>query len=119
MKNWVGFLLKHYRLKLNFSQSGVCKGICTVSYLSKIENGTAQPSEEVIEQLFKALGIKSCWNKAVLKQGEKLLTAYFDQVFHNEDTSESSEADVYKRQDQYPMRMFLIFIPNQLHGLHF
>ena len=92
MKNWVGFLLKHYRLKLNFSQSGVCKGICTVSYLSKIENGTAQPSEEVIEQLFKALGIKSCWNKAVLKQGEKLLTAYFDQVFHNEDTSESSEA---------------------------
>lgn len=92
MKNWVGFLLKHYRLKLNFSQSGVCKGICTVSYLSKIENGTAQPSEEVIEQLFKALGIKSCWNEAVLKQGEKLLTAYFDQVFHHEDTSESSEA---------------------------
>lgn len=87
MKNWFGFLLKYYRLKNNFSQEGICKGICTVSYLSKIENGTALPSQEIIEQLFAVLGIVTCWDEEKLKDAEKLIHVYFDKVFHMEDVT--------------------------------
>ena len=36
----------------------MCKGICTVSYLSKIETGKAEPSEEVLQLLLDRLGLK-------------------------------------------------------------
>lgn len=91
MKNWVGFLLKYNRLKNNYSQEGICKGICTISYLSKIENGSAQPSQEIIEQLFAVLGIESCWDKQVLMDAEKLIQTYFDKIFHIEDVALEAE----------------------------
>lgn len=91
MNNWYGFLLKYYRLKKNFSQEGICKGICTISYLSKIENGAAQPSQEIIEQLFAALGIETCWDELTLKDAEKLIRTYFDKVFHIEDVKPVAE----------------------------
>lgn len=91
MKNWFGFLLKYYRLKNNLSQEGICKGICTVSYLSKIENGTAQPSQEIIEQLFAVLGINTYWDDALLADTKKLFEAYFDKIFFLEDVSQEAE----------------------------
>lgn len=91
MKNWVGFLLKYNRLKNNFSQEGICKGICTVSYLSKIENGTAQPSQEIIEQLFAVLGINSCWDDEILRDANKQIQTYFDKIFHFENVEHEAE----------------------------
>lgn len=52
-----GNIIKRERLKNNWSQAGLCKGICTVSYLSKIENGLAEPSAEVLRLLLARLGI--------------------------------------------------------------
>ena len=37
MKHFTGFLIRRERLRRNLSQEGLCKGICSVSYLSKIE----------------------------------------------------------------------------------
>ncbi|MBQ6877388.1 MAG: helix-turn-helix transcriptional regulator, partial [Oscillospiraceae bacterium] len=42
--NYPGFLIKRERLLKNWSQEGLCKGICAVSYLSKIEQGKAEAS---------------------------------------------------------------------------
>lgn len=58
--NYAHFLIRQKRLDRNWSQEGLCKGICTASYLSKIEQGKAEPSEEVIRLLFQRMGIE--WN---------------------------------------------------------
>lgn len=52
---YAGFLLRRERLKRNWSQEGLCKGICTVSYLSKIEQGKAMPSFEVFNLLMQRM----------------------------------------------------------------
>lgn len=54
------FLIRQQRLAHCWSQEGLCKDICAVSYLSKIEQGKAEPSPEILRLLFKKLGI--CWH---------------------------------------------------------
>lgn len=55
--NYAGFLLRQERLNRNWSQEGLCSGICTVSYLSKIEQGKAVPSDEVIRLLMQRMDL--------------------------------------------------------------
>ncbi|MBR5287344.1 MAG: helix-turn-helix transcriptional regulator [Clostridia bacterium] len=57
MSAYTGYLIRRERLAQNLSQEGLCKGICAASYLSKIESGSAEPGEEIIDRLFAALGI--------------------------------------------------------------
>ena len=56
-KNLPGMLIRKYRLEQNMSQETLCKGICAVSYLSKIEKGTVLCSDEILTKLFDVLGI--------------------------------------------------------------
>ena len=56
--NYQGFLIYRTRIQRNWSQAGLCKGICTVSYLSKIEAGKAAPSEEILQLLLERLDLK-------------------------------------------------------------
>ncbi len=69
-----GLLIRQARLQRDWSQEGLCRGICAPSYLSKIEQGKAAPSPEVTELLLHRLGLvwtpepeglTSCW-KALL-----------------------------------------------------
>lgn len=57
MSGFVGLLLRRARLERNWSQQGLCQGICAVSYLSKIEQGKVQPSDDVVALLLERLGI--------------------------------------------------------------
>lgn len=57
--NYYGVLIHRERLRRNWSQEGLCRGICAVSYLSKIEQGKAVPSEDVLHLLLERLGL-SC-----------------------------------------------------------
>lgn len=52
-----GNLIKVERLRKNMKQSVLARGICSISYLSKIENNQTAPSEEVLDMLFKRLDI--------------------------------------------------------------
>lgn len=52
------FLIRQKRLENNWSQEGLCKDICTVSYLSKIEQGKSEPSAEILSLLFRRLGVE-------------------------------------------------------------
>ena len=52
-----GLLIRQARLRRDWSQDGLCLGICTPSYLSKIEQGKAEPSPEVTELLLRRLGL--------------------------------------------------------------
>lgn len=51
-----GLLIRQARLQRDWSQEGLCRGICAPSYLSKIEQGKAAPSPEVTELLLHRLG---------------------------------------------------------------
>ncbi len=55
--NYASFLIRQKRLQKDWSQEGLCRGICTTSYLSKIEKGKAEPSDEILNLLFRRLGI--------------------------------------------------------------
>ncbi len=52
-----GKLLKLERIKKGMKQVSLARGICSTSYLSKIENGHTDASEEVINLLYERLGI--------------------------------------------------------------
>ncbi|MBR6570574.1 MAG: helix-turn-helix transcriptional regulator, partial [Clostridia bacterium] len=51
-------LIRYERLRRNWSQEGLCEGICAVSYLSKIEHGKAEPGEEILRALMKRLDLE-------------------------------------------------------------
>lgn len=70
--NNVGTLLRRERLARDWSQEGLCRGICAVSYLSKIEQGRVTPSEDVLRPLFARLGLP--WeDDAALERAVRLL----------------------------------------------
>ena len=79
-----GLLIRQARLRLNWSQEGLCRGICAPSYLSKIEQGKAAPSPEVTELLLRRLGLvwtpepeslEPCW-KALLSGSPDFASCY-------------------------------------------
>jgi HTH-type transcriptional regulator, quorum sensing regulator NprR len=51
-----GEKIRYFRKTQNISQQELADGICSVSYLSKIENGQAVASEEIIMFLSNRLG---------------------------------------------------------------
>lgn len=77
----IGALLRRERLARGWSQEGLCADICAVSYLSKIEQGKAEPSREVLRLLFQRLALP--WEDAAdvrealaaLENAEQLLFA--------------------------------------------
>ena len=56
--SYQGLIIYRTRIQRNWSQAGLCEGICTVSYLSKIETGKAEPSGEVLQLLLDRLGLE-------------------------------------------------------------
>ncbi len=72
-----GKLLKYYRQKKKQKQDDVAFGICTPSYLSRIENGIVVAEHSMYEQLFENLGID--FNK--LEQQLKSQTTFLEQLY--------------------------------------
>ena len=58
MSKLIGALIRRERLRQNFSQEGLCRGVCAVSWLSKIEQGKAEAGEDVLRPLLERLGIR-------------------------------------------------------------
>ena len=67
MENFVGTLIRRERLRQNLSQEGLCRGICVVSYLSKIEQGKAEAGEDILLPLLHRLGIQYEMDRDFLK----------------------------------------------------
>lgn len=54
----IGHIIKSERMNQSMKQTTLAKGICSTSYLSKIENNLTVPSEEVVTFLLNKLNIK-------------------------------------------------------------
>ena len=64
-EKWMGIWIRQTRLEKNWSQDGLCKGICAVSYLSKIEQGKVIPAPEILHAL--AAKLDSRWDLQMFK----------------------------------------------------
>ncbi|MBR7554657.1 helix-turn-helix domain-containing protein [Allobacillus sp. GCM10007491] len=53
----IGAIIQYYRTKKGYTQKQMADGICSVSYLSKIENEMIKPKEDVARLLFDRLDI--------------------------------------------------------------
>lgn len=72
--DYAGFVLRRERLKRNWSLEGLCKGICTISYLSKIEQGKAVPSPELLGQLFAQMDLQ--WHDAYVEMSAFVIHSF-------------------------------------------
>ena len=79
--NYSGFAIRKKRIEKDWSQEGLCKDICAVSYLSKIEQGKVEASGEIISALFRKLGIEWITDEEFLKEGKKFVEDWYDAVF--------------------------------------
>lgn len=96
-----GLLIRRERLARDWSQKGLCQGICTVSYLSKIEQGKAEPSEEVLALLLKRLGV--VWHAGETAQRAQTLAEELFDAFCSMDTAreEALRAELTVHYDDY------------------
>lgn len=79
----LGYLLKMERIRQNKGQKEVCYGICTPSYLSKIEHGTADPDIEILKKLYERLGIVIESDKNEIENLQEKIEAYFKNLEYN------------------------------------
>lgn len=96
MKNLVGFRLREGRLRKNMSQEGLCRGICAVSYLSKIEQGRAEPGPDIVRLLFARLGVSYEDDPLFLQESRALLHTLFEKHFREEDCA-AEEEELWRR----------------------
>ena len=77
--NVPGLMIRRERLRRQWSQEGLCRGICAVSYLSKIEQGKAEASPEVLRLLLERLDI--VWHGEAAEQAARCTEDCYDGIF--------------------------------------
>ncbi|NJP40440.1 helix-turn-helix transcriptional regulator [Oscillospiraceae bacterium HV4-5-C5C] len=87
----VGQLLRSRRRKAGWSQQELCRGICTPSYLSKIETGRCQPAPELMQALFSRLHLRLESGPVFLEHARELMTAYEEARLYGRPTGQSYE----------------------------
>ena len=70
-------ILRAERIRQGKGQKEVCYGICVVSYLSKIERGSAEPDMAILKQLFARLGIDYETDSAFLTESRQQMDKFF------------------------------------------
>lgn len=78
-----GALLRIYRLRKNWSMETLCQGICTASYLSKIEQGKVKPNRALLEDLFSKMEVS--WQKITPEEGRELCDRLYELVFSDDE----------------------------------
>ena len=102
-----GFLIRKKRLEKSWSQEGLCKGICTVSYLSKIEQGKAEASDDILSALFERLGINWICDDETIRKGKSFIEERYDAAFSTDFEKLEILLNKYKNE--------LSFLENSIH----
>ncbi|TCI56131.1 tetratricopeptide repeat protein [Exiguobacterium sp. SH5S13] len=94
-----GNLIKVERMRRNMKQSVLARGVCSVSYLSKIENNQTSPSEEVLELIFNKLDITVPlyfdFSKQVEKIKEEMTDILKEAILTRKDKDKRSQIEKY------------------------
>ncbi|WP_335870917.1 helix-turn-helix domain-containing protein [Bacillus sp. 2205SS5-2] len=74
----IGVILQHRRKELGLTQEVVCSGICSITYLSKVENNVIAPKNDILQLLCNRLDL----NLNDLKEGDsKSLKALIKEAY--------------------------------------
>ena len=77
-KKTIGSMIKHQRTKMRMTLEEGSEGICSVSYLSKVENNMIVPSDKFLEDLVKRFDLK-----VMSTQNEKKIEDFFNLIITN------------------------------------
>lgn len=75
--SFLSHLIRIERTKQNMSQEALAQGICAPSYLSKIENGKTQSSDEIYRLLFDRLDIHYIDDEKNLKKVKETIQEFY------------------------------------------
>ena len=81
MRLYPGAVIRQAREERQWSQEGLCSGICAVSYLSKIEQGKTEASSEILRLLFARLELAWYDDEKTLLQAKELTERFYEAVF--------------------------------------
>lgn len=122
----IGYIIRNERIKRSIKQINLARGICSTSYLSKIENNSAIPNGEILQLLLKRLNItvnhktevdeinfiaelSKSYKEAVLNRDKEKVMYYI---------SKNSESQIQFRTNtnyyQYILKMFRLRLIAQL-----
>ena len=79
-----GAVIRRERLRRDWSQEGLCKGICAVSYLSKIEQGKAAVSPEILRMLFDRLKLPWYDDPETMAAAQSLTERCYEALFSHD-----------------------------------
>lgn len=95
-----GILIRKERLRRGWSQEGLCRGVCAVSYLSKIEKGKTAASDEILCRLFARLGIVWHSEPEELAQLHELIESMYDALFSDRVKELHGYADAFREKEE-------------------
>ncbi len=101
--NNIGLLIKMARIQQNMKQVSLAKGICSTSYLSKIENNQTIPSEDVLQLLLERLDLD--YEDLSTEQELKFLSELYS--LYKEAIIERNKSEITERLTTYNKRNFL------------
>ena len=90
-KKVVGFIIRRERMRRDWSQDGLCRGICAASYLSKIEQGRVEASEDILRLLYERLSLPWYGGEGALPALSERIDALYEQVYSGEFEALSEE----------------------------
>lgn len=114
----IGLIIKQSRLEMNIKQVNLAKGICSVSYLSKVENNKLFPSDNILFELLKKLKLtlNNVNAEAEKEISEDFKTKYKNAIiYRNKDliryeiTSYNAKK-IYLLNDEYSNNILLMLI---------
>lgn len=85
---FIGAYIHYQRMAKNWTLEGLCKGLCAVSYLSRIEQGKAEAAPELQRQLLARLDCPWHDEPDTLLQGSALLDAGYEAVFAGDEKAQ-------------------------------
>ena len=100
-------LIRYERLRRNWSQEGLCNGVCAVSYLSKIEQGKAEPNPAILRSLMERLEI--VWHEEEAHEAGETLEELWEAI-----QSLDGETEVRLRQKLSEKRNLYLNGPHML-----
>ena len=90
-KKVTGFIIRRERMRRDWSQDGLCRGICAASYLSKIEQGRVEASEDILRLLYERLSLPWYGGEGALPALSERIDALYEQVYSGEFEALSEE----------------------------
>lgn len=99
----IGHLIRAERVRQDMKQIVLAKGICTPSYLSKIERNQIEPSDDITEMLMKRLGMDPGKlqenDEEAEREFEKMLMESYREVITTRDVNLTREKLEYLEQN--------------------